>query len=105
MKVLASLILVSSGAVLLGQASPEPVTPWATGSAAVTLAGVVGWLLTKTLPSMQRDFRETLDKMAERHDQWEKSRHDDSEKLNGTLREMSSTCARVHEIAKRDDPE
>ncbi len=105
MKVLASLILITSGAVIIGQTVPAPVTPWATGSAAVTLAGVVGWLLTKTIPSMQKDFKEIVTAMhvthTERHDRREKTRHEDSVALNETLRQMSATCAaRVQQMTE-----
>lgn len=95
---LAILVPCLTGAMLLGQSVPEPFAPWATGSAAAALGCVVGWLLTKTIPQMQRDFRETIDAMASRHERWETARHADSAILNETLRVMSSTCAKVHAI-------
>lgn len=102
---LAGVIPFLGAAILLGQATPEPLTPWATGSAAAALGCVVGWLLTRTIPQMQRDFRETLDAMAERHERWETTRHNDSVTLNDTLRAMSTTCARVHELERAEEPQ
>jgi membrane protein YqaA with SNARE-associated domain len=97
------LIPVFSGAIFLGQAAPDPLTPWATGSAAAVLGCVVGWLLTRTIPQMQQNYQETLDRMAERHERWEQTRHADSMALNETLRNMSATCAKVHELERAED--
>lgn len=98
------LLALIAGGPLLAQAAPEPISSWATGSAAAALGGVVAWLLTKTIPGMQRDFRQILDTMAKRYDSWEQIRHIDSNALNQTLRAMSVVCARVHEINQPAHP-
>ena len=113
MKATAILVSVLSGGLLVGQVSPEQISPWATGSAAAALGLVCGWLLTRTIPQLQRDFKETLDAMAgrhersidavtERHERWEQARHADSVNLNETLRSMSATCAKVHGLEQAD---
>jgi len=113
MKSTAILVSLLSGGLLIGQASPEQISPWATGSAAAALGLVCGWLLTKTIPQMQKDFQTTLDGMAERHERsiaavterherWELARHADSVSLNETLRSMSAICAKVHELEQID---
>lgn len=59
--------------------------------------GILGWLLWYTVAKVQprRDdrFTKTLNDMAERHERWEIQRHEDSVKLNETLRQLSIKCA------------
>jgi len=98
------VLLSSAVGVLLAQQAPEPFTPWATGSAAVTLGCVTAWLLTRTIPQMMRDHKDTLDAISDRHERWERIRHEDSTELNSTLRGLSATCARVHHIEERSKP-
>lgn len=80
------------------------------------LAVVVIWLVTKHLPSQQREMRDistlfaettkgllenfttTLDKMHSRADAWEKVRHDDAQLLAAALRDLAATCASRHGI-------
>lgn len=122
MKMLALMTMVSGLGVFVGQALPEPITPWVTSSAAVTLSLVVGWLLMRTIPSLmatiaesraelnaaRATFQATLDRMGDRHERWETLRHedseglqkalrDDSDRLNETLRGMTQVCSRVQD--------
>lgn len=46
-------------------------------------------LLYRTLPSMSKDFRQSLSEIAGRHENWERVHHEDSKRLNDTLRKIS----------------
>lgn len=46
--------------------------------------------------SERKLFVGTLDNMAERHDGWEKQRHEDSENLHRSLNKLAVTCAKTH---------
>lgn len=61
------------------------------------LAAVVWYLLTKTIPRLSKTFTDTLNTLCERWDRWEKTRHDDSEELNRTLRELAANVLRKSE--------
>ena len=93
-----STLLGSGVGMVIGQITPDAVSPWATGSAAAVAVSVLAWLLTRTIPQMQRDFRETLDNISDRHERWETVRHQDSAELNATLRSLSRTCSAVHHL-------
>lgn len=88
--------------------APDPT--WLTGIGQLGALGVLGWacwhLLTKTVPSQQETFREslesvqesharTLDTIADRHERWEELRHKDSERLDATMQQMAVQCAAV----------
>jgi len=90
------LLLATSAAVIgAGDVSDIPFANYVVQGGAFTVLVWVLWhLLTKTLPSQRKDFTRTLDAMATRYDGWEQTRHDDSEKLDTTLRKLSEHCAR-----------
>ena len=67
------------------------------GGGVGVLAFVVFWMLTRTIPGLTRDFRETLRETSDRHDAWERQRHEDSDKLNTTMRDMMQNCAKAQE--------
>lgn len=81
------------------------------------LVYVIFHLLKFTIPSLQKQsekdriaFQETLDKMAVRHDEWERLRHEDSHLLREAMKEQSAsqaelakTCARVHDLDRGHD--
>lgn len=120
MKRLAVLTLISSVGLLIGESAPRPIDAWATGSAAAAFGLVVSWLLGRTIPSLLSLIKETrkeliaaqevyhaaLDDMADRHERWEKQRHEDSNRLSDTLRDLSGTCARnqAWQQARRPNP-
>ena len=60
--------------------------PWAQVSAVAVLAGVC-WRLFGT-----------IDKLCDRWNEWEKIRHDDSDRLNATLAVLQSNCAAMKAI-------
>lgn len=69
-------------------------------SAVGALITALGFLLKIYIPArdvaaaeQQKGFTATLDKMADRHSEWEKVRHEDSETLHATLMMMTKNCA------------
>lgn len=104
---------ISIIAVILAQASqPAPVSlPWGNLTAQGVLGFVVGWLITKTLPSWQKQFVESnksytdsmnkafacIDASQTRHletqKQLDERSHQDSKELRGVLAALREHCA------------
>lgn len=95
MKILLIIILPLIGAV---QAIPDTILS-AAGSLAPTaaLTAIAFWLITKTLPEKDKRFayaiKEIADRQHEDSAEFNKQLHDDSQKLNETLRQMQASCA------------
>jgi hypothetical protein len=89
--------------VLFSQASefaPDSI-PWSDHimqGGALTILGWACWyLLCKHLPRERKDFSDSLDKICERHERWETTRHQDSQSLREAIDAMRTNCATVHE--------
>ncbi len=102
MRLIAITCMLAVGPSLAVVAQAE--APWSLigeGVAITVLAWAVYFLLSKHLPAQSKAFTTTLDKMAERHDGWEKARHDDSVALNETLQHLRENCATVNAGKRR----
>lgn len=105
--------------MLIGQVTPEPLSGWANLTAAAMLGVATLYLLTKYLPSRDKQltdqaiaftsttveqakaftattieqakvFTGVVDRLADRHDRWEQLRHEDQQRLDATLRDLVS---------------
>jgi hypothetical protein len=59
--------------------------------------GVLSWFCfsqDKELKSIRKTHANTLDNLCDRWDSWQKDHHDDSIRLNDTLRAMVAQCER-----------
>jgi hypothetical protein len=97
---------VGIGMSALGQAEPVRQTfPYAdlvlNGGALAVLAWAVWNAYRNVIPNQQKEFSRTLDAMADRYDQWERQRHEDSGKLTRALHELSLTCAKIQAERRR----
>jgi hypothetical protein len=88
--------------ILLAQASTTGATgtPWENLTALGILAVVIVWTITKTLPGMTDKHNETVQKVTAEFsstvkeafakiDSWQQRVHEDSQKLNDTLRAIA----------------
>jgi len=81
----------------VGDAVPKTLP----GLGSLTQMGALGvlawtvWTQQTELREMRRIHSDVIEKLCERWDAWEQIRHNDSEKLDGTLREMTANCAAV----------
>ncbi|MDD4889705.1 MAG: hypothetical protein PHU85_07215 [Phycisphaerae bacterium] len=107
--------------MLVGQVAPDPLAGWANLTAAAMLGVAVLFLLTKYLPSRDKQLSEqaaaftssivaqaqtfnsvtveqakvfsvSVERLSDRHDSWEKLRHEDQQRLEKTLRDMTAFC-------------
>lgn len=88
---------------LLGQTGPlsEGIPGIiASGSALAVLCWVVWYLLAKYIPKKDEAFRQTLKEINDRHDGWEVTRHEDSRKLDSSLRMLVENCGVNREAVK-----
>lgn len=110
-----ALLPVSFAGFAIAQAAPA--TPWVQDGMQFSALALMGWalwyLLSKEMPKKREDFNEaitaqrisfteTLDKMSERHDRWETLRHQDSEKLDSTLRNLTENCAATRTMSQSE---
>lgn len=108
MRTILSLLGLGLGGFVLGQVDTGIILKDAaslTGTTAVILA--LGYLLKFYIPSLHATaaveraaFTATLDKMADRHDNWEKVRHEDSETLHATIMAMTKNCAEAQAVMR-----
>ena len=87
-------------------AAGDVVTPFAPGLGDVTQLGALGvlaWVAftqRKELSELRKRHNDVIDTLCLRWDGWEKIRHTDSEKADGTLRELSTVIAAIRERLK-----
>ncbi len=79
----AVIVIAASEAVPDGS-----IDPIARLGAVAALGTALLLMLYRTIPTMTRDFRESLDKICKRHDEWEKIRHEDHEQLRDVLQSL-----------------
>lgn len=77
------------GLLAAAEAAPGSIIDPATrlGATAVLGAALL-FLISKTIPKMTKDFRDSLDVICKRHDEWERVRHEDQQRLERLLGRM-----------------
>jgi hypothetical protein len=94
MQLTAWLTLATSG-VLLATADMTP-EPWFVRLGAMGgLLFALFYLLKVHLPGKDKMFTDSIDKLTERHDRWERLRHEDSQELTNTLNDLRANCIAV----------
>ena len=82
---------ISSLICLLAATDGIPET-WVDPIARLGATGVLGAvlliLICRTIPTMVKEFRETLDSICEQHDKWEAIRHDDQVRLEKLISDL-----------------
>ena len=99
MKILAALAWLTAtgsvGVIAAADAITESIgghTPLVEMTALSSLVAALFFLLKVYVPAKDRQFIEALDKKDERHERWEKERHEDSRELRETLGSMRDNC-------------
>ena len=88
-------LLLAVGMLVFAQSdSVPPIPAWTSGLGGLGILGALLWyLIVKRLPQKDRDFCETIEKLANRRAESEKVRHEDSERLLETLAQLRESCA------------
>ena len=77
------------GLLAASEAVPSTILePWTRLGATAVLGAALLFLISKTIPRMTKDFRDSLDVICNRHDKWEQVRHDDQQRLERLLVEL-----------------
>ena len=72
-----------------GEAVPSgSIEPYTRLGAVAALGTALLLMLWRTLPTMTKDFLESLNKICDRFDGWEKVRHEDHEELKQLLQKL-----------------
>ena len=87
------LLTIVSGLVGLAAMPEGLLEPVGKAGPTAVLGVALLVLLCWTIPRMAKTHRESLAELSKRHDGWEHERHEDSQKLDATLREMMAHCA------------
>lgn len=80
-------------------AAGEAITPVLPEIGSITQMGALGvlswvaWTQRTEIQKLRDEHKEVIDTLCERWNGWEKTRHDDSTKLNDTLQNMTRHCA------------
>jgi L-lactate permease len=90
--------LLSFGSLTLFAADVVPELPSGLGSlanlSAVAVLAWWAWSQQRELRDLRQSHTAVVDKLCDRWDAWEKIRHEDSEKLDVTLRDITANCAK-----------
>lgn len=117
------VIFIGGGITTLVAADSVPAPySWIADFGALGIVGFgVFWVLTRTIPEMNKMHQETIKEvvaggkeerreLGERLDRWEKNAredssraHDDSTRLNDTLGKMMSNCQKTFDKLQADD--
>lgn len=82
-------ILVVASLLAVSEVVPNgTLDPIARLGATGMLGAILFYLIAKTIPRMSRDFKELVDILCQRHDSWEKIRHEDHQRLEELLMEL-----------------
>jgi len=72
-----------------GEAVPSGfIDPYTRLGAVAALGTALLLMLWRTLPTMTKDFLESLNKICDRFDDWEKTRHEDHKELKQLLQKL-----------------
>lgn len=95
-------LLVGYFTLMIGQ-TIEPIAPDLSVLIQGGAVGVLAWVAwcqraeireqRIELTAIRREHSEVIATLCSRWDQWERVRHDDSEKLDGAIRDMTRHCA------------
>ena len=56
--------------------------------ATAVLGAALLCLISKTIPKMTKDFRDSLEVICTRHDRWEQTRHEDQQRMERLLAKL-----------------
>ena len=72
-----------------GEAIPNgSIDPYTRLGAVAALGTALLLMLWRTIPTMTKDFLESLNKICDRFDDWEKTRHEDHKELRQLLQKL-----------------